>query len=224
MRGRVQRCVIVFAAAAGVAASFAAASVVDKEQIHLTKAGQSAARAAVLTKADLGTAGWTGGAKKPDLSSTPPCPGFRPKQSDLVVNGAAETIFKQPAIQFDSEAQVLQTAHMVRLDWQRTVLAPQVLPCLRTAAAKSAGTSARVVSIRRMAFPRVSTYTNAIRILLDVKTSASTTPVKVFVDLVLVGRGRTEITLTTTAPLLASAAVRAAEVRLASLLASRVRA
>jgi hypothetical protein len=225
VRGRVQRCVVIFGVAAAVAASFAAASVADKEQIHLTKAGQAAARAAVLRRADLGTApGWTGGARKPDLSSTPPCPGFRPKQSDLVVNGAAETVFKQPAIQFDSEAQVLQTAHMVKLDWQRTVVAPQILPCLRSAAAKAAGTSAHVVSIRRMAFPRVATYTNAVRILLDVQTSASTTPVKVFVDLVLVGRGRTEITLTTTAPLLANTAVRAAEVRLARLLAGRVRA
>jgi hypothetical protein len=210
--------------AAGVAASVAVASIADKEQIHLTNAGQAAARAAVLTKADLGTApGWTGGAKKPDLSSTPPCPGFRPKQSDLVVNGAAETVFKQPAIQFDSEAQVLQTAHMVKLDWQRTVIAPQILPCLRIALAKSAGTSAHVTSIRRTAFPRVATFTSAIRILLDVKTSGSTTPVTVFVDVVLVGRGRTEITLTTTAPLLASTAVRAAEIRLARILAGRVR-
>jgi hypothetical protein len=210
--------------AAGVAASVAVASIADKEQIHLTNAGQAAARAAVLTKADLGTApGWTGGAKKPDLSSTPPCPGFRPKQSDLVVNGAAETVFKQPAIQFDSEAQVLQTAHMVKLDWQRTVIAPQILPCLRIAVAKSAGTSAHVTSIRRTAFPRVATFTSAIRILLDVKTSGSTTPVTVFVDVVLVGRGRTEITLTTTAPLLASTAVRAAEIRLARILAARVR-
>jgi hypothetical protein len=210
--------------AAGVAASVAVASIADKEQIHLTNAGQAAARAAVLTKADLGTApGWTGGAKKPDLSSTPPCPGFKPKQSDLVVNGAAETVFKQPAIQFDSEAQVLQTAHMVKLDWQRTVIAPQILPCLRIAVAKSAGTSAHVTSIRRTAFPRVATFTSAIRILLDVKTSGSTTPVTVFVDVVLVGRGRTEITLTTTAPLLASTAVRAAEIRLARILAARVR-
>jgi hypothetical protein len=210
--------------AAGVAASVAVASIADKEQIHLTNAGQAAARAAVLTKADLGTApGWTGGAKKPDLSSTPPCPGFRPKQSDLVVNGAAETVFKQPAIQFDSEAQVLQTAHMVKLDWQRTVIAPQILPCLRIAMAKSAGTSAHVTSIRRTAFPRVATFTSAIRILLDVKPSGSTTPVTVFVDVVLVGRGRTEITLTTTAPLLASTAVRAAEIRLARILAARVR-
>jgi hypothetical protein len=210
--------------AAGVAASVAVASIADKEQIHLTNAGQAAARAAVLTKADLGTApGWTGGAKKPDLSSTPPCPGFRPKQSDLVVNGAAETVFKQPAIQFDSEAQVLQTAHMVKLDWQRTVIAPQILPCLRIAVAKSAGTSAHVTSIRRTAFPRVATFTSAIRILLDVKPSGSTTPVTVFVDVVLVGRGRTEITLTTTAPLLASTAVRAAEIRLARILAGRVR-
>jgi hypothetical protein len=225
VHGRLLSWVIVLATGAAAAAAVASASVADKEQIHLTTAGQAAARAAVLRKADLGTApGWTGGAKKPDLSSTPDCPGFRPKQSDLVVNGAAETVFKHPGIEFDSEAQVLETAHMVSLDWQRTVVAPQVLPCLRAAATRSAGTSARVVSIRRTSFPRVATYTNAIRILLDVKSSASTTPLRLFVDLVLVGRGRTEITLTTTAPLVASSAVRAAELRLARLLASRVRA
>jgi hypothetical protein len=223
--GRLQSWVIVLATGAAAAASVASASVADKEQIHLTKAGQAAARAAVLRKADLGTApGWTGGAKKPDLSSTPDCPGFRPKQSDLVVNGAAETVFKHPGIEFDTEAQVLETAHMVKLDWQRTAIAPQILPCLRTAAAKNAGTASHVVSIRRISFPRLATYTTAIRILFDVKSPSATTPVRVFVDVVLVGRGRTELTLTTTAPLLANSVVRPAEVRLAKVLAGRIRA
>jgi hypothetical protein len=226
--GRVQRRLIVLATGSVAALSLAAAAVAavaDKEQIHLTTAGQAAARAAVLTRADLGTApGWTGGAKKPDLSSTSPCPSFHPKQSDLVLNGAAETAFKQPGIQFDSEAQVLETAHMVKLDWQRTAIAPQILPCLRTAAAKNAGTASHVVSIRRISFPRLATYTTAIRILFDVKSPSATTPVRVFVDVVLVGRGRTELTLTTTAPLLANSVVRPAEVRLAKVLAGRIRA
>jgi hypothetical protein len=51
-------------------------------------------------------------------------------------------------------------------------------------------------------------------------TTGSTTA-RVFVDLVLLGRGSTEITLTTTAPLLAEPAVRAAEVRLARTLVAR---
>lgn len=57
---------------------------------------------------------------------------------------------------------------------------------------------------------------------VDVKTSTATIPV--MVDVVLVGRGRTEITLATTAPLVAQSVVSAAELRLARLLASRIRA
>jgi hypothetical protein len=111
---------------------------------------------------------------------------------------------------------------MVTLDWQRTVLAPQLLPCLRSGLGKSVGTSARVVSVRRIAFPHVATYANAIRVLVDVPTTSA--KVRVFVDVVVVGRGRTEITLTTTAPLLLDASVRPAEIRLAKILVARVRA
>src|SRR4051794_27543799 len=116
----------------------AVAALADKEQIHLTAADQAFARATVLKKADLGTIGtWTGGSVKPDLSTALPCTSFQPKQSDLVLTGAAETKFKQPGIEFDSEAQVLREAQMVKLDWQRTVIAPGLLPCLRSVFAKS---------------------------------------------------------------------------------------
>jgi hypothetical protein len=78
----------------------------DREKVHLTAAGQAAARAVVVRRGDLGTAGqWTGGARKPDLSSTMPCAGYQPKQSDLVLIGAAKTVWKSTGIQFDSEAQ-----------------------------------------------------------------------------------------------------------------------
>jgi hypothetical protein len=198
----------------------AVAAVADKEQIHYTAAGQAAARAAVLTRADLGASGsWTGGHKKVDVSSGPLCAGFDPKQSDLVLNGASHTEFTQPGIDIDSEAQVLQTPHMVSLDWQRTVLSPKVIPCLREVAAKSLGAGAKVVSIKRVAFPRVATYTAAVRIVLQ--ATSGTTTVKIYVDIVLVGRGHTEITLSTTAPLAAASVLRPAEVRLAKLLVAR---
>lgn len=223
MRGFVSRWIIVSAAIATAALVLALAALADKEQIRLTASGQAAPRAAVLQKSDLGTStGWTGGSVKPDLSSSLPCSNFDPKQSDLVLNGAARTEYKQPGLAFDSEAQVLQTAQMVKLDWQRTVLAAQLLPCLRSGYGKSAGPSARLVSIRRIAFPHVAQYTNAIRIVVEVATGSA--KVRVFIDLVLLGCGRTEITLTTTAPLLADAAVRPAEARLARLLAARIRA
>ena len=64
----------------------------------------------------------------------------------------------------------------------------------------------------RLAFPAVGTYTRAYRVLIDYTQSGQT--VRVSVDLVLVGSGHTEITLTTTAPLAAGAAVKSLEVRL----------
>ena len=208
--------------AAAAALAFSGVAAADKEKVQLTAAGQAAARAAVLTRADIGTAGgWTGGATKPDLSSTLPCANFRPKQSDLVLIGAAASTWKHAGLEFQSEAQVLRTPGMVRLDWQRTVLAPNVLPCLRSVFSKQAG-SGRLVSLRRLAFPQIAEYTRAFRGLLDVPASGTT--VRVMVDMVLAGRGRTEITLMSFAPFAAEQAVRAAEVRLARVLVARVRA
>jgi len=207
-----------------VALASAGAAMADKEKVHLTAAGQAAARAAVVRRADLGAApGWTGGMKKPTLSGgTLACPGFNPKQSDLVLNGAAESVWKNGGIEIDSEAQVLQTAQMVRLDWQRTVLAPQVISCLRRSITNQLPASARLVSVRRRAFPKVATFARAYRIVTDVTVNGRTIPI--MFDFVLVGTRRTEITLMTTAPLAGAAPVAAAELRLAVLLVHRARA
>jgi hypothetical protein len=192
------------------------AALADKEKVQYTAEGQAAARAAVLTRADLGSApGWTGGARKPDVNSGTGCPSFQPKQSDLVLIGAAETVWKHTGLEFDSEAQVLQTPEMVRLDWRRTVLAPQVMPCLRRNVAKSLTAAERLVSLQRVAFPRVATYTRLYRTVIELKGT------QVIVDVLLIGRGRTEITLSTTALAAAEPMVKAAELRLARLLVSR---
>jgi hypothetical protein len=201
----------------------AGAAVADREQIHLTAAGQKAARAAVMHRADLGGAsGWTGGSRKPDLTAGTGCANFKPKQSDLVLIGAAETVFKHPGVEFDSEAQVLETPAMVRLDWKRTVLAPKVMPCLRASLKTGLTSAEHLVSVRRVAFPAVAAYIRAYRATIAVTSTSGT--VRVFVDLVVAGRRSTEITLTTTAPLIAEPAVRAAEVRLMRILVARVAA
>jgi hypothetical protein len=215
-------CSIALAVVVVVSLVFAGVAAADREKVRLTAAGQEAARAAVLQRADLGVgSGWTGGPKKPDLSSTPSCPTFRPKQSDLVLIGVAENIWSNVGLRFDSEVEVLQTPEMVRLDWKRAVLDPQALPCLRSGLTKKLGASARLVSLRRIGVPRLATYTRAYRALLDVKTTTAT--VRVMVDVLLVGRGRTETTLTTTAPAASAAQVGAAELRLARLMTPRIR-
>jgi len=195
----------------------------NRQKIRFNAADQAAARAAVLRKSDLGSGtGWRGGARKPDLSATESCPNYSPKQSDLVLTGAAETQFSLGTLVFDSEAQVLETARMVRLDWRRSVLAPGVLSCLRSTMSKSTPPGTRVLSIQKLAFPRVAQYTAAFRLVIDVRSSRAT--VRLLVDVALVGRGRTEIILTTSAPLAARVSVKAAEIRLARILVARIRA
>ena len=204
------------------AAGLGSAGTVDKEQLHLTAAGQAAARAVVIRKTDLGTApGWTGGTKKPDESAGPNCTGYDPKQSDLVKIGDAESVWRNGPLELDSEAQVLKTPAMVRLDWKRSVLNSHVLPCLRQIFAKSLPATAKLVSTSRFAFPALATYTRAYRFVVDVATSSA--KVRMFSDIVLVGRGQTEITLSTTAPYASVQVVQAAEVRLAVVMLSRVR-
>ena len=222
MRGIGSRRTAAVLGALTAALLFAAAALADKEQIRLTAAGQAAARAAVMHRADLGGAsGWTGGFKKPDLSPGTGCANFDPKQSDLVLIGAAETGLKEHPGGRGSTARprCSESPAMVRLDWQRTMLAPQVLPCLRHNLEKHLAASEHLVSVRRIAFPAIAPYIRAYRTTIDVKAASGIA--HVFVDLVLVGRGSTEITLTTTAPLVAEPAVRGAEVRLARILVAR---
>ncbi|MGD0166768.1 MAG: hypothetical protein ABSC51_05685 [Gaiellaceae bacterium] len=198
-------------------------SATAKQKIHLTAAGHAAARAVVVKRVDLGNVGgWTGGAQKPDLSSEVACANFHEKESDLVLNGAAKTVWKHTGLEFTSESEVLQTSRMVRLDWQRTVLSPQLLPCLRSQTKKQESPGVRLISLRRIGIPQIAPYAAAYRIVMDVKVSGAT--VRMMSDMVLVGRGRTEITLTTVAALGAKSAVWPAEIRLARILVSRIRA
>ncbi len=206
-----------------VAAAAALGSPPEKEQVKLEPADQAAAKATVLRRADLGTAkGWTGGAKKPDLSGEPTCKNYHPKQSDLVLTGAAESDFKHVGIEFDSEAQVLQTAHMVELDWQRTVATPAVVPCLRQILSGSASSGGKLVSFGKIAFPRVARYTGAYQAVLSVTAHGTTVPVTV--QIVVAGQKRTEITLSGSMVGSKSSVLSAAMLRLMRTMVARVRA
>jgi hypothetical protein len=207
------------AAAALLALVLAGAAAADNWQIHRTAAGNAAAAAIVLKRSDLGpSGGWTGGPVKPSLSSTPPCAGFRPKQSDLVLVGAAESRWSNAGVQLDSSANVLQSPHMVALDWQRTVLASPVVPCLRQALAKELRSTGTLVSFARRSFPAVTSMTRAYRGIVKVSNS-----VRVSIDLIVLGKLNSELTLTVIAPTAADATLQPAELRLARLLASRIR-
>lgn len=213
----------VFAAVALGASSGAMASSSDRARVSFTAPDLAAARAAVLHRADLGTAGgWTGGAKKPDLTSTMNCPGYAPKQSDLVLTGAAEADYHHAGLELQSDAQVLKTRTMVALDWRRTVASPKAFSCVRTMLARSLPAGQRLVSFQKQPFPKLTRYTAAYRALVDV--AAANTHVRVVADIVLVGRSRTELSLSVEAPAAARSSLPAAELRLAKALLGRVRA
>jgi hypothetical protein len=192
-----------------------------KEQIRFNPADQAAARAVVIRRSDLGSTGWQGGPVKPDLSG-PSCPNYHPKLSDLVITGAAEADFRRSGFAFGSAGEVLKTRRMVALDWQRSVLARGAVSCLRTTMSKGLGTTAKVISFAKLPFPRLATYVALFRAVVGVQAQGRT--VRVLADIVLVGRGRTELTLSVVGPAAAKSAISAAERRLARTLISRVRA
>ena len=211
---------VIAAAVAALVPAGAGAVAADVWQVQLTPAGQAAARATVLKRGDLGGAGWTGGSKKADTSDASPCPSFKPKQSDLVLIGAADAEWKQAGISVESQVNVLQNAKMVKLDWQRTVLPPQVLSCLRSGLSKAVAPGT-LVSFKRMTFPSLGSYSRAYRGVIALKSAAGTT--RVLVDTIAFGRGRSEVTLLLAAPAAAAAALRPLELRLSRLLAARAR-
>ncbi len=184
-------------------AAFAASA--DKEQHKFDKADQAAAKKAVLQRADLGATGWTGGAKAPDLTPPKTCSYWNPKQSDLVLTGAAETEWKNTGLELDSEAQVLQTPHMVALDWQRTVADPNAIKCTEaTIKSQLTGGNVKFVSYKRVAFPHVATYSRAYVTTISLTQNGQTE--QLAIEDVLIGTGRTEITLSSTAPKAAQSA------------------
>jgi hypothetical protein len=137
-----------------------------------------------------------------------------------VVIGAAESKWEKPAYEIDSEAQVLRTAAMVGRDWRRTVVAPQVVPCLRKAFKKALGTHGKVVSFRRVAFPHLTTRTRAWRLIGKIRARSKMVPFES--DFVALGSGRNEVSLTLTAFGAARASLRAETLRLARVLAHRM--
>ncbi len=117
-------------ATALIAVCFTGAALADNPTVRITRAGQAKAAGLLLRLSDLGS-GWQGGATKPSPLVAPNCPGFNPKESDLVVSGHADARFTLPAegVVLVQDVEVLASAAAVRTDFARTIR-PQFPPCL----------------------------------------------------------------------------------------------
>jgi hypothetical protein len=193
----------------------------DNYTVRMTPEGQAAARAAVLTKSDLG-GGWDGGSSKPQLSTGLHCRTYHPRLSDLVIVGAASAQYRQPGLQMHSDVQVFRTEQMVARDWRRTAAASRFMACVR-ATAKKAAASARLrfVSFRPLRVPAIGTRTTAYRTIFDAQAPQGT--IRLAVDIIAFTHGRTESMLTTTMALASAPTLVQNEIVLARTLASRVR-
>src|SRR5262249_53886182 len=159
--------------------------------------------------------GWAGRSIMPDHSA-PTCPGFHPKQSDLVVTGSAETVWSRPGLMVVSVADILKTARMVKLDWQRSGTKAAIACSLTKGGAGN-------VSATRVAFPGIAPIAADYRVFYEVTANGQT--VRLVAELAAVGRGRSELSLGEFAPASTPlGALHADVVRLTRLMLGRARA
>jgi hypothetical protein len=178
--------------AAGV---LAAAQTASANRVHTTPADQAAAKRGVLRLADLpAITSWqaenvrVGGTAA--TSSSLSCKSFAPKDSDLVTTGQATSRFSAPGAAIQNQVTMLSTERMVELDWRRTIV-PQLVPCLRESFLRGGG-GLRVVSLRKMPFPKVAPHAAAYRLIYGMKVRGKNTVGAA--DFIVLAGGRFEIT------------------------------
>ena len=177
-----------------VSTSTALAAIVDAPTVRITPADQAKARAALLRTTDFG-AGWGGGPIKTSQLSPPNCPGFDPKESDLVVTGHADARYRTTGIELDQDVQVMKDAAAVQTDFARSI-SPKLAKCL----AYQLGKLKNVVGVRveRLPFPPTGDVSAAYRAEIDLQTPKGRGTL--LSDYVFFGKGRVEYEFTVIAP------------------------
>ena len=177
-----------------VSTSTALAAIVDAPTVRITPADQAKARAALLRTTDFG-AGWGGGPIKTSQLSPPNCPGFDPKESDLVVTGHADARYTTAGIELDQDVQVMKDAAAVQTDFARSI-SPKLAKCL----AYQLGKLKNVVGVHveRLPFPPTGDVSAAYRAEIDLQTPKGRGTL--LSDYVFFGQGRVEYEFTVIAP------------------------
>lgn len=182
--------------AVALAASITGAAFADKAKFRFNAVDQATAKTAVLHKADLAKT-WTGGAIKPNLGVLT-CANYHPKQSNLVITGAADSDFQSTAlaVELNSEVEVLSAARMVELDWKESIV-PELLPCLRSRIAAQKNVKIKVTSAEGLKIATVARHAVAFRFHMNVTRPTGTS--YFIVDYIFAAQGRAELSLETTA-------------------------
>jgi hypothetical protein len=187
------RKVTLAALAAAVLAGAALAG--DPRQQH-NPADMAKAKAIGFMPADF-PAGWTAKPIKPGDGASTTCKSFNPDESDLVETGKVDSPeFTAPdgVSQVFSAVGIFQTGGQANASWSRLVR-PGWLDCFSQLIMKSApaGSTITVLSKNKLAFPKVAPRMVAYRLVIGVAPEGGTAPVKLYLDRVLVGAGRANV-------------------------------
>jgi hypothetical protein len=206
-------------AAALTGLTFAASALADSPTVKITSADQAKAVASLLRRSDFG-AGWQGGRVPTAPLTAPKCPGFDPKESDLVVTGHADARYKFPGagVEVDQDVQVLSNAASVLKDFARSV-SPRLARCLAYQLRRM--TSVTGVAVAPVRFPPAGTVSAVYRALIHVRSAGRRGTF--LTDYVFFGKGRVEYEFTVVAPVGAANDLPRFELGLAQILLRRAR-
>jgi hypothetical protein len=198
-----------------VAAGSVSASHQDPQK-RLARADNARARAMLVTRADLppGFLAQRGGSEDPHGNCDPGV-----SESDLTLTGEADgTQFALGPVLVSSAAQIYRSTADADASWRRSTSAAGVRCGTMLLRQEFAKQGIRLVSLRRVAFPRVAQRTVAYRVRLSARTPQGT--VQLFVDLVALKHDRAHATVIVGTPL--APPQRADELRIARLVAGRM--
>jgi hypothetical protein len=168
----------------------------DSPVVKTVPADQAWAQQALLRPTDFGF-GWRGGQVRVTKLVGPSCPGFDPKESDLVVTGHANATFQnaRAGVQVSVDSQVLETSDAVQTDFARTIR-PPLAGCL--AHQLRQGPNITAVTVVPLDFPKVGSVSAAYRATFTLKANGSTG--KFLSDYLFFANGRLEYSVNVIAP------------------------
>jgi hypothetical protein len=207
-------------AAALIGFTFTASALADSPTVRITSADQAKAVALLLRRTDIG-AGWQGGQVATTPLSSPNCPGFDPKESDLTVTGHADAIYKFPplGVEVDQDVQVLSSAAAVETDFKRSI-SPKLGQCL--AYQLDHVTHVTSATVERVQFPPIGDVSAVYRAYIHARTGGQVATV--LSDYVFFGEGRVEYELTVSAPMTTQDQLQRFELELAQIVLHRASA
>jgi len=210
---RLLACALLFAF---LVASASALATHQDPQERLTKADNARARAMLVKRTDL-PAGFrpqlsTGADPHVDCSASV-------SESDLTLTGDAEGQQLALGVTFvSSAARIYESVADASVSWRRSTSTAGITCATQVLRREFAKQGVSLVSLRKVAFPRVAERSVAYRVELSAMTAQGTAPV--FVDIVALQRSRSQATV-----IVGSALVppqRAEELRLARIVAKRM--